>query len=215
MNTLTIRRWLDRLAPILWATALIGYFAPWVARNPMSAALAWNAYDLFDLLRLLPEVESGAISVNLQALRLPLLGLAMIPPLLLHRVSAWFRWTAGLFGAFLAALTLPPYPAILEAWRLPGWSGVLGWAIAGAVLALSFVPLAPQLKRYRGWIIIAIVCLTAIPASVTLHRILPPLSRLHATPVRAGWGHWLCIFGMGLIGVGAWFQTILQGADNE
>jgi hypothetical protein len=181
----------------------------------MSAALAWNAYDLFDLLRLLPEIESGAIRVNLQTLRLPLVGLAIILPLLLHQANATLRWTAGLFGGFLAALTLPPYPQVLDAWRTPGWSGVLGWAIAGAVLSVSFVPLAHRLKRYRGWIIIAVNAVTALPATVTLHRVLPSLSRLHATPVRAGWGHWMCIVGIGLIGISTWLQTIPQGADYE
>ncbi len=215
MRNRPICRWLNGLALALWGIALFGYFAPWIARQPMSAALAWNAYDLFDLLRLLPDVESGAIRVNLQALRLPLLGLAVVLSLLLHRANTTVRWVAGLVGSFLAALTLPPYPQILNAWRTPGWSGVLGWAVAGAALALSFVPLAPRLGRYRGWIVVAWMGVTGIPASVTLHRLLPPLSRLHAAPIRAGWGHWTCILGMGLIGVIAWIQTIRQGAEYE
>lgn len=215
MHDRPIRRWLDGIALPLWGIALFGYFAPWIARRPMSAALAWNAYDLFDLLRLLPEVESGAVRVNLQALRLPLVGLGIILPLLLHRVGSAVRWATGFIGGFLAALTLPPYPQILEAWRTPGWSGVLGWAVAGIVLALSFVPLATRLARYREWIVVAIVCVTGIPAGVTLYRLLLPLSRLHAAPVRAGWGYWMYVLGIGLIGASAWLQTILQGAEYE
>jgi hypothetical protein len=215
MDRLTIQRWLDRFAVILWGVALCGYFAPWIARRPMSAALSWNAYDLFDLLRLLPEIESGSLSINLQALRLPLVGLAMILPLLLHRRGPALRWTAGLFGGFLAALTLPPYPQILEAWRTPGWAGVLGWAVAGAALAVSFAPLAPRLQRYRGWIIIAIACVTGIPASATLQRLQPSLSRLHAAPVRAGWGYWMYVVGTVWIVVSVWLQTIRQGAEYE
>lgn len=215
MDRFTFQRWLDRFALILWGIALFGYFAPWIARRPMSAALSWNAYDLFDLLRLLPEVESGSLSINLQALRLPLVGLAMMLPMLLHRAGSTLRWTAGFFGGFLAALTLPPYPQILQAWRTPGWAGVLGWAAAGAALAVSFAPLAPRLKRYRGWIIIAVACVTGIPASATLQRLRPPLSRLHAAPVRAGWGYWMYVVGTVGIGVSIWLQTIRQGAENE
>ena len=215
MRNVTLHRWLDRLALVLWGLALFGYFAPWIGREPMSAALAWNAYDLFDLLRLLPEVESGAVRVNLQGLRLPLIGLGMLLPLLLHRAETSVRWVAGFLGGCLAALTLPPYPQILSAWRTPGWSGVLGWAVAGIVLAVAGVPLAPRLRRYRGWLILAVVCVTGAPASLTLHRVLEPLSRLHGTMIRAGWGHWMCIIGMGLIGISTWLQSILPGADYE
>ena len=215
MSDLTVRRWLDKSALILWGIALFGYYTPWIAREPMSAALAWNAYDLFDLSRLLPEIESGTIRVNLQALRLPLIGLAITLPLLLHRADVTLRWASGLFGGFLAALTLPPYPQILDAWRTPGWAGVLGWALVGAALAVSFAPLAPRLKRYRGWVVIAVTSVTAIPSIVTLHRLLPPLSRLHAAPVRAGWGHWMWMLGTGLMGMSTWLQIIFQGAEYE
>ena len=78
------------LRGVAWLLALVGYFGPWIGRE--AAALAWNAYDLFDLLRLLPQIESGALSVNLYTLRLPLVGLAVLLPLLVARAPNVWRW---------------------------------------------------------------------------------------------------------------------------
>ena len=99
------RVWLG-LALVSWTAALIGYFGPWIGMR--AAALAWNAYDLFDLLRLLPEIETGAISVYLQALRLPLVGLAILLPVLLAGTRWPWRLAGGVLGAGLALATLPP-----------------------------------------------------------------------------------------------------------
>lgn len=176
-----------------WGTALCGYFAPWIGQH--SAALAWNAYDLFDLLRLLPEIETDALRVNLQALRLPLVGLAVLLPLLFVSSTWFWRLMAAGIGVLLALTTLPPYPYILTAWRTPGWNIPFWWslgAVGGIVLGLW---LAPKLHVWRSWLMFAWLAWTGFPAVVTLYRLLPALSRLHATPVSPGWGFWLCAGG--------------------
>ena len=189
----------DRGKPILfilWAAALVGYFGPWIARRPLSAALAWNAYDLYALSRLLPEIESGALTVNLQALQLPLLALAILLPLLAARWSIWGRLPAGLFGCGLAAMTLPPYPQILSAWRTPGWLVPFWWGIGTLGCSLAAVWLAPRVRRYRHWWMVAIAELALLPALATLPRLLPALSKLHAARVTPGWGFWASTAGL-------------------
>ena len=186
-----------------WLVALVSYFAPWVARRPVSAALAWNAYDLFDLLRFLPEIESGALAVNLQALRLPLVGLAVLLPTLLAESGRPVRIAGALFGCLLAILTLPPYPQILDAWRTPGWRVPLWWGAGAMACALLSIWLAPKAGRYRHWWILAVAELATVPAAVTLARLLPALRTLHAAPVRTGWGFWGCMAGLAVIGLSA------------
>ena len=159
-----------RVALAAWILALIGYFAPWVGRE--SAALAWNAYDLFDLLRLLPEIETGALSVNLQALRLPLVGLAVLLPVLLSPA----RWPLRLCGAFvgvgLALATLPSYPQIVSAWRTPGWRVPFWWGVGAMAASVAVIWLAPRLGRYRPWVALGWIAVTGIPVSYT-HLTLP------------------------------------------
>ena len=194
-----------------WLLALIGYFGPWVGRQ--AAALAWNAYDLFDLLRLLPQIESGAVRVNLYTLRLPLVGLAVLLPLLItspptRTLPRWQRWTAAALGAGIAIATLPPYPEIVSAWRTPGWS-VVFWGGVGAIIAVGLIAwLGPRLARIRPWLILGWIALTALPALPTLHRLRPALSHLHARPIAWGWGYWCWLIGSGLM-------VILTGAKQQ
>jgi hypothetical protein len=178
-----------------WGVALVGYCGPWVGRR--AAALAWNAYDLFDLLRLLPEIETGALSVNLQALRLPLVGLAVLLPLLLAK--AGWAWRAGgaLVGAGLALATLPAYPEIITAWRTPGWRIPFWWGTGALLASGAAVWIGPRLGRYRAWLMLAWLALTTLPAVATFNRLLPALRALHAAPVGPGWGFWVCLGGLG------------------
>lgn len=208
-NARTLKRWkaLELGALLLWLEALIAYFAPWIARQPVSAALAWNAYDLFDLLRFLPEIETGAVTVNLQALRLPLLGLAVLLPVLLSSFGNLPRLAGALLGCALALLTFPPYPQILTAWRTPGWRVPFWWGIGTIICALVSVWLAPRLAWARDWWIVGVVQLVTVPAIITLRRLLPPLRTLHAAWVYPGWGFWGCILGLGAIGLAAWLRA--------
>ena len=189
-----------------WGSALVGYFGPWVGRR--SAALAWNAYDLFDLLRLLPEIETGALSVNLQALRLPLLGLAVLLPVLLAKAHRLWRISGALVGAGLALATLPPYPEIVNAWHTPGWRVPFWWGIGAMLAAGAAVWFAPRLGRYRPWILLAWLAITGLPSVTTFARLLPALRTLHAAPIGPGWGFWVCMGGLGCIALLLWAQGL-------
>lgn len=189
-----------------WGIALVGYFGPWVGRQ--AAALAWNAYDLFDLLRLLPEIETGALPVNLQALRLPLVGLAVLLPMLLAKAHPLWRISGALVGAGLALATLPPYPEIVSAWHTPGWRIPFWWGIGAMLTAGAAVWFAPRMGRYRPWILLAWLAVTALPAAATFVRLLPALRALHAAPIGPGWGFWTCIGGLSCVALILWIQAL-------
>lgn len=200
---------------LLWLTSLISYFAPWIVREPRSAALAWNAYDMFDLLRFLPEIETGAVDVNLQALRLPLVGLAVLLPALLANFSPLFRIIGAGVSLGLAALTLPPYPQIVTAWRTPGWRVPFWWAVGAMVCAAISVRIAPRYKRARHWWIIGVVQIAILPAIVTLQRLLPPLQTLHRAPVKPGAGFWGCTLALSAVGLLTWARSLAVSARGD
>ncbi|MBN1878109.1 MAG: hypothetical protein JXA33_28060 [Anaerolineae bacterium] len=233
LRHLSISRGYHILTLIAWLLALIGYFGPWVGQR--AAALAWNAYDLFDLLRLLPEIETGAVIVNLQSLRLPLIGLAVFLPLwaasngceaprtkkhpgkwrpgipfknamLVLNGALLLNGAVALLGMGLALMTLPGYPQILGAWRAPGWRVPFWWGLGAMAGAAVSVWLGPRLGRYHPWVSLAWLALTGIPAALTFSRLLPALSTLHALPIHPGWGFWVCMTGMGLLALLAWWQ---------
>ncbi len=193
---------------VAWAVALLGYFGPWIGHP--AAALAWNAYDLFDILRLLPEIETFALAVNLQALRLPLIGLALLLPLLLAKLPPLWRWWGGIVGAALALATLPPYPQIVGAWSAPGWRIPFWWGVGSIVGAVVMVYAGPQLDTLRPWLITAWTALTTLPAIVTFNRLLPAMTRLHQSDVRPGWGFWSCSIALLLLGLFSWLQGLKE-----
>ena len=200
-----------------WATALIGYFGPWIGMK--AAALAWNAYDLFDLLRLLPEIETGALSVYLQSLRLPLVGLAILLPVLL--VEKYWRWRliGGVLGAGLALATLPPYPEIIDAWRTPGWRIPFWWGIGAMVASLVVIWIAPvvlaKLGRYCLWLVLVWLAVTGLPAVATMRRLMPAIRNLYVKPVGLGWGFWLCMLSFGVLALLILRQVLGIGEDSN
>ncbi|MEA3310255.1 MAG: hypothetical protein U9Q70_12200 [Chloroflexota bacterium] len=185
---------------VAWCVALGGYFGPWISHP--AAGLAWNAYDLFDIARLLPAIETGTLTVNLQALRLPLVGLAVWLPFI---TAPRWRWGAALLGVALAASTLPPYPEIIGSWQTPGWRVPFWWG-CGAMLATV---LSVLLARREGpWFLLAWTLLTGLPAYVTFLRLLPTLGALYAATVEPGWGFWLCGLGFLLLTSFTWLTAI-------
>jgi len=198
-------RWLLLAA---WAVALVGYFGPWIGHP--SAALAWNAYDLFDLLRLLPQIENGSLIVNLQALRLPLVGLGVLLPVILAEHRWPWRLAGAALGMALVFATLPPYPEIIGAWRAPGWRIAFWWSIGSMTGAVLAAWLTPRLHMYRTWIQAAWIILTGIPSTITFFRLLPALSELHAAPIKPGWGFWSCQGAMLVIVIISWVRGISQ-----
>jgi hypothetical protein len=203
---------LRRLQGVVWVLALVGYFGPWIGHD--AAALAWNAYDLFDIARFLPPVESGALTVNIQALRLPLIGLAVLIPMFFCRAPFWQRGLVALLGSVLALSTLPPYPQILTAWRTPGWRVPFWWSI-GALGGIGAVALAgSRLARLAPWLTVAWAAMMGIPAYVTFSRLRPLIRALHAASIQVGWGYWMCGLGLALLATSAWLEGLVLSQEG-
>lgn len=203
-----------------WCVALAGIFGPWVAHS--SAALAWNAFDLFDILRILPEIETLALTVNLYTLRLPLVGLALLLPFLVSRAHVLWRLGAAALSALLLVNTLPPYDLIRSAWHTPGWRVPFWWGVGG-LLALGVLT-ALNLRQRGGlwrnprlsaWTMLLWALLTGIPAFITFPRLLPALERLLAAPVAPGWGFWTCGAGLLVLGIRLWVRGITPGVQRQ
>lgn len=199
----------------LWIVALVGYFSPWISRQPYSAALNWNAYDLYDAVMLLPEIETGAISVNLQTLRAPLLGLALLLSFHLAKAPLHIRLIGAVIGGSLAFITLPPYPLILTAWRTPGWRVPFWWALGTGVFCFAAIWVLPKIRRYIPWFGLFIYFFSALPAAQTLNRLLPALRILHDAPVNRGWGFWMTELGMLGYVAGFWLAEIVFSRLNS
>ncbi|MCD6344408.1 MAG: hypothetical protein J7M17_02215 [Anaerolineae bacterium] len=196
-----------------WLVAVIGVFGPWVGQP--AAALAWNACDLSEILRQLPQIQTCAITVNLQALRLPQVGLAVLLPLLLAQARPQWRWGAALLGAGLALGVLPPYPQIIEAWRAPGWRVPFWWATGAALAAGILAGCGPRLGAWRPWLILAWTVLTGVPAGVTFYRLLPAIRELYAAPVHPGWGFWSCAGGLLTLAGLSWQQALKKMTNDS
>jgi hypothetical protein len=119
---------------------------------------------------------------------------ASAPQGLIQALTAHF-WRQSIFvclGATLSFITLPSYPEIMNAWRVPGWQRLaFWWGVMGIISTVIAGYLTPRLGRYRPWANLVCIALTSIPAFVTLQRLLPALTELHASPVTPGWGFWL------------------------
>jgi hypothetical protein len=200
---------------LLWCIALVGYFLPWINRQPYSAALNWNAYDLYDAVRLLPEIETGSISVNLQTLRTPLLGLALLLSFHLVHSTPVVRLLGLFVSEFLAFMTLPPYPIILSAWHTPGWSMPFWYAVVTGSICFADLWVLPKVSRYVPWLALIVFAFSALPAATTLDRLLPALQNLHDAPVTRGWGFWMMELGMLGYAAGFWLAEVIFARLDE
>ncbi len=175
---------------LLHGAALTGLFAPWIAHR--AAGLAFNLYDLYDLVMHLPQVESQALHLQLQTLRIPFLALALSGVLALRRAPRGVKAAALALALLLAVEVLPPYPTALTAWKLPGWQVPFFWAVGTMVAALLAAVAGARLPG-RAVRLVAVGMLVGAAAGSlrSFWRLRPALGTLYDAPIRAGWGLWL------------------------
>ncbi len=175
---------------LLHGAALTGLFAPWIAHR--AAGLAFNLYDLYDLVMHLPQVESQALHLQLQTLRIPFLALALSGVLALRRAPRGVKAAALALALLLAVEVLPPYPTVLTAWKLPGWQVPFFWAVGTMVAALLAAVVGARLPG-RAVRLVAVGMLVGAAAGSlrSFWRLRPALGTLYDAPIRAGWGLWL------------------------
>ncbi|RME33795.1 MAG: hypothetical protein D6793_09280, partial [Thermoflexia bacterium] len=127
---------------------LAGAVLPWIPH--CAAALSLNTLDLFVVVRLLPPVRDGFVRLWREAFLLPLLAPAVLLglfPALSPRSPRALRYLAPFAGVLLALTLLPPYPAVLTAYRDPLYRGQFFLSLGACVLALLGAA-ARQLPRW-------------------------------------------------------------------
>lgn len=185
--------WLLALGVLL---SLVGAVAPWIPHR--AAGLNVGGFFLFEVVKFLPAVRGGAVTLFREGFLLPLLASAVLLaalPAYAARPSRWARLLCPLAAAGIALAALPPYPAILSAHRDPEYRGQL----LGAVIALLLIGASPLLKRLpmlaRKGLGAAIILGAAVPAITALLRVRPLFVQLYAAPVGIGWGAWAYLAG--------------------
>jgi len=190
------------------ALGLMGAVAPWIPHR--AAGLNISAFDLFEVSKFLPEIRSGAVPLFREALLFPLQASALLlalAPVCAGRVPRALRWLCPATAALIALAAIPPYPAILTAYRDPEYRGQLLLAAATFLLVL-FSPLARRLGRFVPCALVAGLALTGpIAGLAALARVRPLFVQLYHAPIGVGWGVVVYLLGCAVALVAAVFQT--------
>lgn len=181
------------MVPILFLAGILlelaGAVLPWIPHR--AAALSPNALDLFVVVRLIPPVRDGFVRVWREAFLLPVLAPAALLGLLptfSQRAPRALKYLAPAAGVLLALSLLPPYPAILAAYRDPLYRGQLFLSLGTCLLAL-LGPLAARLPRRILPALGAFLLLVGwAPALWMLVRVRPLFGALYGAPVGVGPG---------------------------
>jgi hypothetical protein len=174
---------------------LVGFFGTWIPHK--TAALTVTGFELSELSKFFPEVQTGAVRIVRWLFLAPLAAGALLLGIWVNAHSG--RLTARVLVTGLAALlalaALPPY----ESLRAPEYAGQLGLA-AGGVLLVLLSPLTRRLgSRGRGALMVLLALagpLCALSQFVALH---PLISALYRQPLGPGWGLMTCMVGFGLL----------------
>ncbi|HEY76900.1 MAG TPA: hypothetical protein G4O00_12145 [Thermoflexia bacterium] len=195
-----MRRGIGYLTLLSGLAALAGAVGPWIPHPAVGLRVA--GFDLFEMTGIFPAVRAGAVPVFREAFVLPLLLSALVvalAPVVDRRLPSFLRWVCPVLGAALALTALPPYPAILTAYRDPMYR-LRFYLTVGAVLLAATSPLLRRLSpRTVGG---GLAALAAVGFGLPLAqyiRVRPLFDALYGRPVGVGWGLILYLAGMGLL----------------
>jgi hypothetical protein len=198
----------DRLLWLIVAGALLalwGYFGPWAPHK--AAGLVILGLDLAELVKFLPAVQAGSVSLWREGFYAPLVATSVALSLVAFRlplrppILAWLVRGAVVLLAMVAALNLLP----------PAWSPPLlrtpEFRVQSAVMLLCILlalvsPLLALLPRrlVAGAIVLLSGAAVVIPVAQYL-RVRPLIEEVYSQPLPLGWG--LCVTAAGLLLVAA------------
>jgi hypothetical protein len=188
-----LRRWLPIIPPLL--LALAGYFGAWVPHR--AAGLVIAGVDFAEVVKFIPEMQGGQISVLREAFYMPLVAASLTATFVAgrRRLPRWLRFVALMAAVPLALAMLPPAwsPGLL----LQGEFRIQVLAIAFCLLA---VPLIALTRLLPDGLVLLLAALLALAAAVwptwSYLQVLPPLRALYETQaLLIGWGFWLSVAG--------------------
>lgn len=192
-----------------WLVAAAGAAcAPWVDRAP--AALVLTAPDLAEFVKFLPDVRSGALSVQRLLFLAPLLVVIVgTPPLVASAQLAypgWVRIAALAAAASLALLLLPPVwsPAVLlaEEFRMQtAGCGLCLVLIAGSRWLRRLPPTPLRLALPPAWLVAPLLALWQ------LGQVQPAVSAAYGAAVTPAWGAWATLVGGSMMSLGLWLGS--------
>ena len=188
------------LVPLGLLLGLVGYFGPWVAHK--AAALVLTGQDLGEFVKFLPDVRSGAITVQRELFYLPLFAGAV--GLLAAASDRRLRFPWPLRWLFVA-LAVPASLSMLP----PAWTPQLMLTsefhlqAATIGLCLLLILLHPLLSRLRPALLEASALLLALAAAIVpgwqFARARPLIDAVYGRPVDLGWGLWVAPLGFFLL----------------
>jgi len=193
--------WVRWLLPLSALLTLAGYFGPWVAHRV--AGLVVTGLDLGEYVKFLPVVRQGQVVLWREGFYLPLVVVSLALSVAAFRPQlryGWFVRTLLLAIAGIAALNLLP-PAWNEAtFQNPEFRQ----QVLALLLCLVAAAFSPFLALLPGWFsngLIALLSVAALwfPLSAFL-QVLPAIRELYNQPLQPGWGVYLLVSGLLLLG---------------
>ena len=208
LHTSGLTRWLWPFACLL---VLAGYFGSWVAHP--TAGLAITGLDLGELVKFLPEIRDGSITVWRQGFYLPLVVVSFTCSMLAYRITYAYhpalRLALLLAGAVAALNLLPPAwtPAILlePEFRVQTLVLALCLAMIGVSPLLSLLPSAPV----YGLLALFCVLTVAVPTQGFL-RVLPSIAALYGHALRPAWAYYVCVAGLATLISAYWIGWVRE-----
>lgn len=207
------QRW---LLPAGGLVTLVGYFGAWV-QHPVSG-LTVIGLDLAEYVKFLVPVRTGEIWLWREGFYAPLVAVSLAWSLHAFQPRLRYSWLVRvllLLGAGAAALNLLPpawSPPLLltPEFRLQTVAMLLCLGAAGVS---PFLGLIPQRISALATLLLVIPALW-LPAHTFL-RVLPTIADLYNQPLRPGWGMYVMIGGLMLLGAAAGFAMLERGQSSE
>lgn len=196
------------------ALFLAGQFGPWIAHE--TAALAVTGFELAELVKFFPLVQSGAVRVTRALFLAPLVAAGVLLALLVNQPAGRRTGAAVKSRAFRVLLTaasvlltvgaLPPYEYFLSPDYCLHWILAMG----GAAIALATL-VAPRLPRCAWGVLVALASVGGLVPAMRQFALLRPLIvALYGRPPGLGWGLAACAAG-GMVCLACGILAALDG----
>jgi hypothetical protein len=199
-------RWL--LPPAL-LIALTGYFGPWVDHRV--AGLVITGLDLGEYVKFVPAVREGAVTLWRPGFYAPLVAISAAASCAAFRAEFAYRWwlrVTLLLIATVAALNLVP-PAWTPARLLEAEFRFQTVSLLLLLMAMACAPLLALLPLRFAASSVSVLAVTGIVAPLYgFFLVLPAISALYNQPLVPGWGLWLTVTGLTLIGLAYWLIPV-------